>query len=209
MPSTKQQLSTALNQFYNQPIARVSFELLLSVGAVMFFAIFAIRPTLLTMSDLIKEIEDKRKLDTELTQKIAALSTAQSEFLALQDQLHVLDQALPNQPQLLQSLKIIEKVASEQNLTIISMTIPEIPPETEVATNTPASKLTRQNIPLGVTVSGTYPEMREFVEQLRRVRRSFIIDSVSFSVSQEKSTKQLRANVTFSIPYFSEGSGDL
>jgi hypothetical protein len=67
------QLMSALNDFYHKPVAMVSLELFLSIGAVVFFAIFAVRPTLLTMADLIKEIEDKRALDQQLQQKIASL----------------------------------------------------------------------------------------------------------------------------------------
>jgi hypothetical protein len=60
MPDQRQKLIRNLNAFYQKPVAKVSLELFLSVGTIIFFAMFAIRPTLLTMSDLVKEIEDKR-----------------------------------------------------------------------------------------------------------------------------------------------------
>ena len=73
----RQQLTNTLVEFYNQPIAKVSLELFLSIVAVIFFAIFAIRPTLLTMSDLIKELQEKEVLNEKLSQKTAALSSVQ------------------------------------------------------------------------------------------------------------------------------------
>ena len=63
----RQQLTTTLLSFYHRPVAQVSLELFLSVATVVFFAVFAIRPTLVTMSNLIKELEDKRQLDQQLT----------------------------------------------------------------------------------------------------------------------------------------------
>jgi len=90
MAQDKQQLIRILDRFYHNPVAMVSFELFLSIAAILFFAVFAIRPTLLTMSDLIKEIEDKRKLDSQMEQKVAALSSAQESFLAVQDRIAVL-----------------------------------------------------------------------------------------------------------------------
>ncbi len=104
--------------FYQRPVAKVSLELFFSIGAVLFFAVFAIRPTLLTMSDLIKELEDKRNLDQQLSQKIAALSTAQASFLGAQNRLVVLDEAIPTSPQFIYSLKLLEKVASDNRLVI-------------------------------------------------------------------------------------------
>ena len=69
-------------------MAKASVELFLSIlrhpCSLLFFSI---RPTLLTMSDLIKEIQDKENLDKQLSQKIASLSTVQPLYLRLQDQI--------------------------------------------------------------------------------------------------------------------------
>ena len=65
----KKQLASLLEQFYHNPVAKVSLELFLTIGLVVFLALFAIKPTLLTMSDLVKEIEDKRELETQLSKK--------------------------------------------------------------------------------------------------------------------------------------------
>lgn len=200
MTIKRSQLVQALNQFYMQPVARVSMELFLSIGAVLFFALFAIRPTLITMSDLIKEIDDKKQVDQALTQKIAALSTAQSEFLGLQEQIGVLDDALPSKPDVLLTLKLVEKVASERGLVIESLSMAEIPDE---PTETPLfSETKRQALTLAITLSGTYPNIRQFIEDIRNVRRSFIVDTVVFSTGEEQGTKRLRATITLQVPYF-------
>ena len=56
--------------FYQKPIAQVSTELFFTIGATIFFAAFAIRPTILTMTDLVKEIQDKREAEEKLNQKV-------------------------------------------------------------------------------------------------------------------------------------------
>lgn len=201
----KQQITNTLSNFYHNPVAMVSLELFLSIGAVLFFALFAIRPTLLTMSDLIKEIEDKKELDQQLTRKIAALSTVQSEYLQLQPELPVLDEAIPNSPYLIRSLKIIEKLASDQGLVIESITLPEIPDETELVPS--SEKIDRNDIAVGVSITGQYPEIRQFVEDLRNSRRSFVIESVVFSTEEERGSKKLQTNLTLSMPYFTERTG--
>jgi Tfp pilus assembly protein PilO len=200
MPINRKDVTTALNQFYAKPVARVSVELLLTLCTILFFALFAIRPTLLTMSDLIKEIEDKRKLDTQLSQKIASLSSAQSEYLKAEDRLVVLDEALPAKPQVIEAVKIIEKIASARNLAITSLNITEVPQE---PTDAPAfEETTRQNINVAITITGDYLTIRQFIEDIKGTRRSFVIDTVVFATNQESGTTSLRATITLSLPYF-------
>ncbi|MBT7309984.1 MAG: hypothetical protein HN846_04750, partial [Candidatus Pacebacteria bacterium] len=204
MKTKKQrQLFITLQQFYQKPVAKVSLELFLSLSAILFFAIFAIRPTLLTMSDLIKEIDDKEKLNKQLSQKIASLSSVQPLYLQLQDQVTILDETIPSQPQLIYSLKIIEKIASELHLVISGINVEEIPKENAVKnTKVPLTSFERIDVPLIVTISGDYPAIRQFVESLRDYRRSFIIDTVIFSTRELRGDRKLEARITVSAPYF-------
>ncbi len=204
LKSRKELLST-LQGFYTKPVARVSLELFLTVGTVLFFAIFAIRPTLLTMSDLIKEIEDKRKLDDQMAQKIAALTTVQNTMLRLQNRLFVLDQAIPDSPNVIESLKIIEKVASENKLVINDITISEVPDELQ-ATDLDRVSATRLNTSISFGVTGDYLTIRQFVQELLSVRRSFVIDTVSFGKTTERGQETLKATITLAVPYFAPGS---
>jgi Tfp pilus assembly protein PilO len=200
MSTATQKLQTTLIQFYSQPVAKVSIELFLSIGTVVFFAIFAIRPTLLTMSDLIKEIDDKKQLDQKLDQKVAALSTVQNVYTSLENRLVVLDQAIPSQPEFETVLKIIEKIASEQQLAISSIQVKEIPKTT--TDNLPFNKKQRISLPISVTVIGDYQAIRDFVIAIINTRRALIVDSMIFSVNEERGIKKLQANITINMQYF-------
>ena len=202
MPTQRERLTRTLNEFYQRPVARVSLELFLTVGAVIFFAVFAIRPTLVTMSDLVKEIEDKEELDAKLTQKIASLSTAQTTYLEVQDRLYLLEQAFPSTPDFIFAVKTIEKIASDRNILIDSLSVPEIPREVDV--DVPFSKLEKNSFPISMSLSGDYNQIRMFVEDLINYRRSFVTDTVIFSISEERGQKKLRAAITLSVPYFGE-----
>lgn len=204
MKTKKQRdLFITLQRFYQKPVARVSLELFLSILAILFFALFAIRPTLLTMSDLIKEIEDKEKLDKQFSQKIAALSSVQPLYLQLQDQLLILDEVIPSQPQLIYSLKIIEKIASELYLVIANINVAEIPKENpDQNSEISSTAFERIDVPLTISVYGDYPSIRQFVESLKNYRRSFIIDTVIFTTKELRGTRKLEARITISAPYF-------
>jgi len=200
MAQDKQQLIRILDRFYHNPVAMVSFELFLSIAAILFFAVFAIRPTLLTMSDLIKEIEDERKLDSQMEQKVAALSSAQESFLAVQDRIAVLDEAIPRGVNMTYTLKVIEKLASDQGLTIANLTVLEIPPDPPPST--PVNQLERQSMSVQVVLTGPYTGIREFAENLRNSRRSFVIERITFSTEDSRGQKTLEANMLIGAPYF-------
>lgn len=196
----RRQLTGALVNFYSNPVARVSLELFLTIGTVIFFGIFAIRPTLVTMSNLIKELEEKRALDTQLSQKIAALSSVQGQYAQLETRTGVLDESIPSQPFFKDALKTIEKIASDNKLVIASINAPEVPEEV-VATGS-IDQLERVSLPLIVTVTGDYPTIRAFVEAIRQARRSMIVDDVIFSVRDERGRRVLNTAVTINLQYF-------
>jgi len=81
--------------FYQKPTAKVSVALLLTIFTIIFFAVFAIRPTLLTVAELVKKIQDKKESLTQIEQKAAQLASAQQAYIAAQSNLPLLDLALP------------------------------------------------------------------------------------------------------------------
>ncbi|MFH2118516.1 MAG: type 4a pilus biogenesis protein PilO [Candidatus Paceibacterota bacterium] len=194
------QLAALLDKFYYNPVAVVSFELFLSIGAIIFFAVFAIRPTLATMSNLIKEIEDKRKLDTQFSQKVSALNLAQKNFSSLQDQLYVLDEAIPRGVEMSHTLKIVEKAASDQNLVITNLTILKIPQDPP--SDAQIGELEKQSMPIQLTVSGSYESIRDFTNQLQDSRRSFTIDRLVFTTKDIRGQRSLEAVLMLGAPYF-------
>jgi len=196
----RKELAFSLGDFYAKPIAIVSFELLLSLGLVIFLGLFAIKPTLTTMSDLIKEIDDKKELNQQLEKKVVALGTAQGVYLTYQSRLGLLDEAIPSQPQLIKSLKTLEKLATDDQVTIESLSMATIPDETTADVS--SDKLQRVALPVNVTVVGDYLAIRSYVESLRNMRRSFVVDTVSFSIEENRGDRKLRATITLNMPYF-------
>lgn len=200
MQKTRQdQIKTALIDFYKRPVAKVSLEVIFSIIAVLFFAIFAIRPTLQTMSELIKEIEDKRSLDAQLGQKIASLSTAQSQYQLFSPQFYLLDEALPKTAMINQSLQIIEKIASDNELVIQSIATSSVPDELK---EIEASIATRKTLTFNVSISGDYLNIRQFIEDVMASRRMMIVDQVNFGVGSSRYQKKLSAVIRINLPFY-------
>ncbi len=203
MPNHKQSIRETLLQFYERPVAAVSVELIFSLFAVIFLILLAIRPTLVTISDLIKEIDDKKQLNQLLSQKVAALSTVQGTFQDNQQQLLVLDEALPPSPRLGEALQVLEQLASENGVSVVSLDVKEVPPETMVENSLYQE---RKNLLLHLNVSGEFTALHQFIETLRSVRRLFVVDSITFSFSESSGKKQLQALLNINLQYFVQAS---
>lgn len=202
MAKTKQeQLAAVLMDFYQKPVARVSIELILSVLVVIFFALFAIRPTLITMAELVKEIEDKRELSKQMNLKLASLATAQEQYRLYQSQFYLLEEAIPRRLDLVKSLKKIEKLAGEGQLVIEMMSLSEIPIVIEEESLTNDFKdYQREFVKINVEVIGSYLQIREFVEKIMNIRQVIIVDQVV--VERITESDNLSALLSVSLPYY-------
>lgn len=196
----QRELVTYLNYFYEKPVARVSLEVFLTVFLVLFLAAFAIRPTLITMSDLIQEIDNKKELEQQLLQKIAALQTAQTEYAFVASNVNLLDEAIPIEANLIKSIKIIEKAASDNSVIVEAIGTEEIPDKSDP--NIPFNQRTRQFVIIQVGVSGDYQSIRNFIETLKASRRAFTIETINFSLEENRGNKKLDARINISLPYF-------
>lgn len=197
--SKQEQLQQALLDFYKNPVAMVSLELIFSIVAVVFFAIFAVKPTLQTMSELVKEIEDKRALDEQLSQKIASLNTAQAQYQQFSDEFYLLDEAIPKTASLTAALKIVEKIAGDNQLVIKGITISAVPEELTAAS---AGQATRNTLTFNVSVIGDYLKIRQFIEDLMKSRRMMLIDQINFSLANTRGQKDLGAIIRINLPYY-------
>lgn len=196
---TRQQTSLSISNFYRHPIAAVSTELLFTIVFILVLAIVAIQPTLKTMADLSKEIEDKTKLNKSLQDKVAALNTAQAEFYRWQTQLALLDTAIPNNQHTILDVKLFEKLASEKNVVIGKISLSEYPDATQ-----PLSQKPKVNdLPISITIQGDYLSIKNFVSALLDSRRVFVINSIIFSVSTSRGGQQdLTATLSMNAPYY-------
>ncbi len=199
-PAFKQKaIADALTRFYQKPVAWISLELILSISLVILLAVFAIQPTLITMSNLTKEIQDKKELAKKLDQKIAALNTAQGIMTSLDDKLPSLEDAIPTQPRLLNVLKVLEKSATDTGVIITNISVPTIPDESQVDLS---KGLTQVSFPVNVSITADYLSIRRYIESLKEYKRVFLIQNVTFTTQEDRGTRGLQATVSLTVPYF-------
>ena len=197
----QQQLASVLMDFYQKPVARVSIELILSILIVIFFALFAIRPTLITMADLVKEIQDKKELTQQMNLKLASLASAQEQYTLYQPQFYLLEETIPRQLDLVKSLKKLEKLAGEGQLVINVMSLTKVPKTVEEGSlSNEFSNYQRDFLEINIEVIGSYLQIREFVEKIMNLRQVIIVDQVV--VERMTESDNLSASLKVSLPYY-------
>lgn len=90
----------------------------MSLFTIAFFGIFAIKPTLKTITVLNRQIVDKNNLNSQLDQKINNLILAQEQYQKIQNDLSLIYSLMPADPQFPLLFRKLELLAAENNTTI-------------------------------------------------------------------------------------------
>ena len=192
-----------LQQFYQKPIAKVSVELLATLIVVIVLAFFAIRPTLLTMSQLLKDIDDRKKTGDSLSKKIATLSTLSAEYPTMRREVSLLDVAIPNTPNFDGFMRRLEKIAANNNLIIESIQATQLPKET--ATNTGANTAFQiTSFSISINFKGEYAKVRNTLNDLMTMDRYATLNSLTFNAKRDEleKTNVLRTTANLRVVYY-------
>lgn len=175
-------------KFYVQKKARVYTEIVLSILATTFFLFFAIKPTLVTIAGLVKEIKDKKMVTEKLENKINALYSAQKEYLTINPDLYLVDQALPTDPHLSVLVKQLEVLAARAGVTIETIQFKE------VALKGEGGQSTSPTVSFTLAAPGDYPKLKNLLQSLSTLRRIVLVDGFAFKM-EKKETQELNLSL--------------
>lgn len=174
-----------LSRFYQKKEVKIYLNLILSLAAISFFAFFAIRPTALTIAELSKELKDQETVLTRLEKKISELNEARKNFSELEEDLHLISEALPDSPEPSLAVAQIETLVWENNLEINSLGTKGVvligtKPETKRGVKTEV-KTPYPVFQMDINLSGSYEDLTSFLKELDNLRRVIHIKSVGMS----------------------------
>jgi Tfp pilus assembly protein PilO len=168
-------------------------ELFLTLLAISLFGLFAIRPTVKTIGNLIKEIEAKNETLKIMDEKINNLNIAKDLFTKEAAKIKLVNDAVPNQPKPDILALQIEQLSIEKKVVIDSMSIVGVTILGESDDN-------KQDISLSLSVTGTYFDLINFAESLQELRRPIRYDGIS--LTPEKAEGVLKMNLdNLATPY--------
>lgn len=107
-----------LNAAQNKQKATAYLYVIFSLFALSFFGIFAIGPTFTTISDLNKKYNEEKSALKELQAKNAALKSLSAQYIEIQPDLQLIENAIPQSPKVAELTRQLENLSIKNNLIV-------------------------------------------------------------------------------------------
>lgn len=185
-----------LSAYNTKPNLRIYLELMLSLGTIIIFSIFAIKPTILTIVEINNEIKGKETTIAKLDKKIVDLKTASSILQTQSQNLKIIDEAVPSDAELEKLIKQIESLSSTSTVQLTSLTSAELLLKGKQNEKKKASDLNPlpdnpNELPISFSVSGDYPNLFSFLKSVENLRRPLKFDTFIFNTSKSTEDRKL------------------
>jgi len=159
-----------------QENTRLFVTLVLTFGALIFFGIFAINPTITTISALQKELDDNLLVEQQLQTKIDHLSALHQQYVEIEPDLFYVNEAIPQSAQAPLLSAQVASLIQKYGLTVSSYRVAEV----QLATSTKTSAKNPSFI-FNLQAEGPYDKMLNFSTDLANLNRIITIESMSIA----------------------------
>ena len=200
MNTQRRRYNLDLSRYYRTPSVQVSLGVVLSFLIVAFFVAFAIRPTLLTIARLQKEIAESKKTLQTLESKVKTLNNVNRLMEKIKPIIPKIDAAIPTSEAGYGEFTLtVGTLASQSGVTLESMTIGSSVIYSKLITPfKPDKKQEVIDLPYTIKVSGNYVSCVNFLQNLFMVSR--IANITSMTISKESLGKQVsNSNTSMTI----------
>lgn len=182
---------SGLSQIYQQKKTRTYAEIIFSLLTISLFLFLAIKPTLMTITHLVKQIKDQKEVVKKLQAKINALQEAQNEYTLVENNLYLVDQALPENPRVSTLVKEIEVLTRHASVDLKTIRFGQAPllgkaPSVNREKDKKASTNQIPSISFTLATTGDYRSLKNFLQSLSSLRRVVLVDSFIFKAAEGK-----------------------
>lgn len=163
-----------LNAGQNKKKATAYLYAIFSLLCLSFFGLFAIGPTISTISGLNKEYEEGKAAFEKLQQKRSALQSLGAQFVDIQNDLILVENAIPQDPKVAELTRQIEMLTVSNNLIVekLDTGLMELYPTNDA--NSPIFSFT-----FSTTVFGEEQDINSFIGQIINMQRIIGIDKLT------------------------------
>lgn len=202
---------TYLEPAFKTPKTKAYTMLVLSLFAIAFFGLFAIRPTVVTIISLQKEIKQSREVDDKLAKKIDDLHTAEEVLSRVSPKKGLVLQAIPPNPNIALLLRGIEARAQMSGVTLGAMQVRSLNLEGEEARSqaTASAQLSDEEvqkialsgkplneIKISLNLTGTEQAIMSFLHELAQYRRIITMDQIRFAATEKSGGFTVELGIT-------------
>lgn len=177
----------SLTQFYKNKYAevipylkqkntQVFTTIILTLLAISFFGIFAINPTLSTIANLQKQLEDSNFVDESLSKKITNMSILQRKYVQLGNDIPVVLSAIPKNPNVPVLISQLYLLGFNTGININNLQAYEV----ELSKKTDA-KPGYASYAFSFSGNGQYTDILKFISSLINFERIVSLDALLIS----------------------------
>jgi Tfp pilus assembly protein PilO len=191
---------------------RMFLEVLLSLVTISFFTFFALKPTLITIVELYKNIQTKQDLVNKMDTKIQNISAAQAIFDSEAARISLTETSIPDLASPEAFVRQIEGLAITSSVNLLGVSIGQV---TLVGEEKKSSTSQTDIAPLpegaraltfSVSVNGSYPALARFLSELENLRRPIKVDNTGLTSAQTEEGSELVLLISGRAPYLGQGN---
>lgn len=208
--------SHLIAQYKNRDDAIAYIEIMLSLVTISIFSLFALRPTLITIAQLLKEIEANNQTIAAMDKKIQNITRAQTLYDKERSKIMMVFESVPTGASPETIIRQIEGISEKHKVAISQISIGKatiLGANASIASN--ASKGIQVSFPQSpnqdifyseVSVAANvpldaYPLIQKFLHDIEKQRIPLIITQVNIANVKEKERRSLVLNMKFYLPY--------
>lgn len=184
---------------------RAFLEIVLSIVAVIVFSVFAIKPTALTIINLLQQIKTEKQTIVDLNKKIENLEKANSLLAQNESRLESIGVAVPSAPAPDVLAKQMQGLSLKNGVALSRLSIDEV-----VLIGTPKLTTSGDLKPLPekaneiiftANIKGGFSSIDAFIKDLQDLRVVVSIDSLTINSSLTESGRVIVALISGRVPY--------
>lgn len=172
--------NSVLQASQNQQKKIAYMYLIFTLLTLSFFGIFAIKPTLSTISELKKQYEDSSRVLTALKEKNRVLQVLGAQYAQIEPQLSLITNAIPESPRISELTRQIEVISFKNNVSINKLDIGVIELYPAKKSNPPIFSYS-----FSVSVKGSESDINNFITQILNFERVVSIERISTGKSDK------------------------
>jgi len=178
-----------------RPLLATSLWVILSLILLIALLVLALRPTLVTIADLVSKISQQQEVSQRLEEKMLAVQQASTNLNNVRDKLYLLDLGLPKEAEWNELASELQGMATSSGLSLDNIVISKIPMSPDELTTSKQEKVVISTpkgilpVRFSLTAIGSYEQIRVLVEKVEKMQRVCIINRMQIDTTKEGDLK--------------------
>lgn len=163
------------------------------------FSFFAINPTLGTIADLRRQIDDSNFIEKKLEDKIAAMSSLQKQYQQIKGDIPTVETSIPTSPSIASFVAKVQQISIDTQCSLIRVQTYPV----EISNLKTAIPAPYSSFAFSLDVTGLQGGLSSFLDKILNMDRLITVDGFSFAKASA-TDNTLRLNIKGKL-YFKKG----